>query len=108
MTSLQLMMQLVIFSALALGLVYFLFYQPTIGAQQKARRAVANLQVGDEVVTTGGFLARVVDVSEPAEGPVIVSLDLGGAVVRARITAIAELLPRAEPESAGVREAQRS
>jgi preprotein translocase YajC subunit len=97
MTSLQLMMQLVVFSTIALGTVYFLFYRPTVDVQRKSRRVIANLQVGDEVVTTSGFLARVTSVTEPDDGPAIVGLDLGGLVVRARVTAIAELLPRPEP-----------
>ena len=97
MTSLQLMMQLVIFSALALGLVYFLFYKPTVDYQRKSRRVIADLQVGDEVVTTSGFFGRITDVSEPDDGPAVVGLDLGGVVVRARVTAIAELLPRPAP-----------
>lgn len=100
MTSLQLMMQLVVFSTIALGTVYFLFYRPTVEAQRRARRVVANLQVGDEVVTSSGFLGRVVAVAEPDDGPAIVSLDLGsGLIVRARVSAIAELLPRPDRET---------
>jgi preprotein translocase YajC subunit len=97
MTSLQLMMQLIVFSTVALGIVYFLFYRPTVEAQRKTRRVISDLQVGDEVVTTSGFFGRIVDVSEPDDGPAVVSLDLGGVTVRARVTAIAELLPRPEP-----------
>jgi preprotein translocase YajC subunit len=98
MTSLQLMMQLVLFSTLALGLVYFLFYKPTVEAQRKARRVISDLQVGDEVVTHSGFFAGVVAVTEPDDGPAVVTLDLGsGVLVRARVTAVAELLPRPEP-----------
>lgn len=99
MTSLQLMMQLVVFSTIALGTVYFLFYRPTVDAQRRARRVVADLQVGDEVVTSSGFLGHVVSVSEPDDGPAVVSLDLGsGLVVRARVSAIAELLSRHAPD----------
>jgi preprotein translocase YajC subunit len=97
MTSLQLMMQLVVFSTIALGTVYFLFYRPTVDAQRKARRVVADLQVSDEVVTIGGLLGRVVGVAEPDDGPAVVSLDLGsGLIVRVRVTAIAERLSRAD------------
>ena len=96
MTSLQLMMQLVVFSTVALGTVYFLFYRPTVDAQRKARRVIADLQVGDEVVTTSGFLGRVVDVTEPDAGPAVVSLDLGGFLVRARVSAVAEIVSPAE------------
>jgi preprotein translocase YajC subunit len=96
MTSLDLMMQLVVFSTIALGLVYFLFYRPTVDAQRKARRVVSDLQVGDEVVTHSGFFGRVVEITEPDDGPAVVGLDLGGVTVRARVTAVAELLPRPE------------
>jgi len=99
MTSLQLMMQLVVFSTIALGTVYFLFYRPTVDAQRKARRVVSDLQVGDEVVTSSGFLGRIVSVTEPDDGPAVVSLDLGsGLIVRVRVSAIAELLPRPDIE----------
>lgn len=104
MTSLQLMMQLIVFSTVALGIVYFLFYRPTVEAQRKARRVIADLQVGDEVVTTSGFYGRVVEVGEAEDGTTVVGLDLGGVMVRARITAIAELLRRAEPETRGAEE----
>ena len=98
MTSLQLMMQLVVFSTIALGTVYFLFYRPTVDAQRKARRVVSDLQVGDEVVMTSGFLGRVVAVTEPDDGPAVISLDLGsGLIVRARVSGVAELLRRSEP-----------
>jgi preprotein translocase YajC subunit len=101
MTSLQLMMQLVVFSTIALGTVYFLFYRPTVETQRKARRVIADLEVGDEVVTSSGFLGKVVSVSEPDDGPAVVSLDLGsGTVVRCRINAIVELLPRPEAQPA--------
>lgn len=100
MTSLQLMMQLVVFSTIALGIVYFLFYRPTVDAQRKARRVVSDLQVGDEVVTSSGFLGRIVSVTEPDDGPAVVSLDLGsGLVVRIRVNAITELLPRPDTDS---------
>ena len=97
LTSLELMMQLVVLSTIMLGIVYFLFYRPTVDAQRKARRVIADLQVGDEVVTSSGFFGRVVEVTEPDDGPAVVGLDLGGVTVRARVTAIAERLPRTEP-----------
>src|SRR5262245_46037334 len=106
MTSLQLMMQLIVFSTVALGIVYFLFYRPTVEAQRKPRRVISDLQVGDEVVTTSGFFGRIVDVNEPDDGPAVVSLDLGGVTVRARVTAIAELLPRSESVSPAYSEGQ--
>jgi preprotein translocase subunit YajC len=97
-TPLAQMLQLVFFSCLVLGAVYFIFYRPTVEAENRQRRVVAGLRVGDEVVTTSGFIARVVDIREPDEGPVELLLDLGsGLVVRARTSAIADRLPRPEP-----------
>jgi len=68
-----------------------------VEAQRKSRRAIANLQVGDEVITNSGFFGKVVGVTEPESGPAIISLDLGGAVVRAGVTAIAEIGTRRGP-----------
>jgi preprotein translocase YajC subunit len=96
MSGLSLMLQLLTFTAVALGLVYFLFYRPTVGAQNRQRRVIAGLRVGDEVVTTSGFIATVVDIREPDDGPVELLLDLGGVTVRARTHAIADRLPRPE------------
>jgi preprotein translocase subunit YajC len=101
MSSLQLMMQLVVLSAVALGIVYFIFYRPTVDAQRKAQRVIADLAIGDEVVTAGGLIGRVVAVAEPDDGPAIVSLDLGGAVVRCRVSAIGERLHRSDSSQRG-------
>jgi preprotein translocase subunit YajC len=109
MTSLQLMMQLVVFSTIALGTVYFLFYRPTVEAQRKARRVVADLQIDDEVVTSGGLLGRVVGVWEPDDGPAVASLDVGnGMTVRVRVRAIAERVPRSESAATGPQHERRN
>ena len=95
MSSLALMIQLVTLTSVALAAVYFVFYRPTVEAQNRQRRVIAGLRQGDEIVTTGGFIARVVDIREPDEGPVELLLDLGdGRLVRARTSAVAERLPR--------------
>ncbi len=100
MSPLAQMIQLIVLTSLALGAVYFIFYRPTVDAQNRQRRVVAGLQPGDEVVTTSGFLARLVDVDQLADGSEVLVLDLGdGRTVRARPGAIAERLPRNEPEA---------
>ncbi len=96
MTPLAQMIQLVVLTALALGAVYFIFYRPTVEAQHRQRRVVAGLRPGDEIVTTSGFIARLLDVREDERGEVELLLDLGGVTVRARPTAVAERLPRPE------------
>jgi len=97
MTPLAQMIQLVVLTSLALGAVYFIFYRPTVEAQNRQRRVVAGLRPGDEIVTTSGFIARLLDVREDERGEVELLLDLGGITVRARPSAVAERLPRPEP-----------
>ncbi len=96
MTPLAQMIQLVVLTSLALGAVYFIFYRPTVEAQNRQRRVVAGLRPGDEIVTTSGFIARLLDVREDERGEVELLLDLGGITVRARPSAVAERLPRPE------------
>ena len=98
MTPLSQMIQLIVVACLALGAVYFIFYRPTVEAQNRQRRVVSGLRQGDEIVTTAGFIAVVADIREPDDGPVELLLDLGdGRLVRARTSAVAERLPRPEP-----------
>ena len=97
MSPLAQMLQLVMLTSVVLVAVYFIFYRPTVEAENRQRRAIAGLRLGDEIVTTSGFIARVVDIREPDEGPVELLLDLGdGRLVRARTSAVAERLPRTD------------
>ncbi len=97
------MIQLIVLTCCALGAVYFVFYRPTVNAQQRQRRVIAGLRQGDEIVTTAGFIARIADIREPDDGPVELMLDLGdGRLIRARTSAVAERLPRPDEIEAGV------
>ena len=83
-------------AAIAL-LFYFAFLRPVQQERAKHRRELANLQVGDEVLTQAGFIAVVKEIRVPEErGPTEVILDLGGLEVRAYASAIAQTLRRAE------------
>lgn len=100
MSPLAQMLQLLVLTTVSLAAVYFIFYRPTVEAQNRQRRVIAALRQGDEIVTTGGFIATVVDIREPEEGPVELLLDLGdGRPVRARVNAVAERLPRPDESS---------
>lgn len=102
MTPLAQMIQLLVLTTCALGAVYFVFYRPTVSAQNRRRRIIAGLRRGDEIVTTGGLIATVADIRESEHGPVELLLDLGdGRLVRARTSAVAERLPRAEERTLG-------
>ncbi len=91
MSPLAQMIQLVVLTSLALGAVYFIFYRPTVNAQTRQRRIVAGLKPGDEVVTTGGLIARLVEVVPSDDGDEELVLDLGGGQqVRALPSAIVD------------------
>ncbi len=82
-------------AAIAL-LFYFAFLRPVQQERARQRRELANLEVGDEVLTQAGFIATVKEIRVPEErGPTEVVLDLGGLDVRAYASAIAQRLPRA-------------
>jgi preprotein translocase YajC subunit len=81
-------------------LFYFAFLRPVQQERSRQRKELANLQVGDEVLTQGGLIATVKEVRVPEErGPTEVVLDLGGLDVRAHTSAIAKRLKTAEEPS---------
>ena len=78
-------------------LFYFAFLRPVQQERARQRQQLADLQVGDEVLTQAGFIAVVKEIRVPEErGPTELVLDLGGLDVRAYTSAIAQRLPRAE------------
>ncbi len=85
------MLQLIVTSAILLGGFYYILLRPVLEQQKKTKRDLLDLQTGDEVVTTGGLIATVVDIRQPAEGPIELVLELApGIEVRALTTAIQE------------------
>ena len=85
------MLQLMVTSAILLGGFYYILLRPVLQQQRKTKRDLLELQTGDEVVTTGGLIATVVDIRQPAEGPIELVLQLApGMEVRALTTAILE------------------
>ncbi len=79
-------------AAIAL-LFYFAFLRPVQQHRKQQRRELANLKVGDEVLTQGGLIATVKDIRIPEEsGPTEIILDLGGVEVRAVASAIVQRL----------------
>jgi preprotein translocase YajC subunit len=87
-------------AAIAL-LFYFAFLRPVQQERARRRRELAELEVGDEVLTQGGLIATVKEIRVPEErGPTEVILDLGGLEVRAHSSAIAHNLGQAEEGAA--------
>jgi preprotein translocase subunit YajC len=70
---------------------YLIVLRPQQQDQKKQQQDIKDLQIGDEVLTTGGFLGTVKDVQIPESGPVQIVLDFGnGVVISALATAIAQ------------------
>ncbi len=83
-------------AAIAL-LFYFAFLRPVQQERARRRRELAELQVGDVVLTQGGLIATVKEIQVPEQrGPTEVILNLGGLEVRAHASAVAQRLGRAE------------
>jgi preprotein translocase YajC subunit len=78
----------------AIAILFWLaFLRPVQQHQKKQRNELANLKVGDEVLTQAGFVARIVEIRVPEEnGPTEIILDLGGLNVRAVASAIVQRL----------------
>jgi preprotein translocase subunit YajC len=70
---------------------YLIVLRPAQQEQRRQRKDIENLQVGDEVLTTSGFLGTVKEVHIPESGPVQIVIDFGnGVVMNALATAIAQ------------------
>ena len=70
---------------------YLIVLRPQQQDQKKQQQDIKDLQVGDEVLTTSGFLGIVKDVQIPESGPVQIVLDFGnGVVISALATSIAQ------------------
>jgi len=91
------------------ALFYFAFLRPVQQQQKKQREELANLRVGDEVLTQAGFIAVIKEVRVPEQpGPTEIVLDLGGGTtVRAVASAVVQRLTPAAEESAPAAEPAR-
>jgi preprotein translocase subunit YajC len=70
---------------------YLIVLRPQQQEQSKQQKDIKDLQVGDEVLTTSGFLGTVKDVHIPESGPVQIVIDFGNGIeINALATAIAQ------------------
>ncbi len=76
---------------------YLIVLRPQQQEQRRQRKDVHDLQVGDEVLTTSGFLGTVKEVHIPEKGPVQLVLDFGnGVVINALTTAVAQRVAKGQ------------
>ena len=77
---------------------YFILLRPVINQQKQQRRDISSLAVGDEVLTTGGFYATVIDINTFEDRPMEISFELApGITVRGTTNAIASIVHRSDP-----------
>lgn len=70
---------------------YLIVLRPQQVEQKRQQKDIKDLQVGDEVLTTSGFLGTVTEVYIPETGPVQIIIDFGNGVkINAVATAIAQ------------------
>lgn len=80
-------------------LFYFILLKPMLNAQKKHRSNIANLEIGDEVLTTGGFFALVLDIETQDDGPPVILLEVApGVELEGTPGAISEVNPRGRPD----------
>ncbi len=95
------MWSVIFYTVLAVAAFYFILLQPVLKNQREQKKAVQLLQIGDEVVTTGGLIGEVKDVVTPPDGPTEIILELApGIRVRAVTDAISRRLTTLEPAPA--------
>ena len=79
-----------------LAAFYFILLRPVINQQKKQRQDISSLEIGDEVLTTGGFYAIVVEINTYEDRPMEILLEVAPDVVlRATTLSIAEISRRA-------------
>ncbi|WP_395683842.1 preprotein translocase subunit YajC [Dokdonella sp.] len=72
------------------GVFYFMLIRPQMKRAKEQRAMVAALNKGDEVLTNGGLLGRIDDISEQ-----FVALEVApGVVVKLRRDAVSAVLPK--------------
>ena len=84
------------------GAFYFILLRPVMRQQRQRRQDISSLEVGDEVLTAGGFYATVREIRTTDDGPVEILLEPApGVTLRATPAAIQQITRRAADSPAG-------
>lgn len=87
---------------------YIIFIRPARQEQTRLENTIRDLQEGDEVETTSGFLGVIKKIETPESGPVQITIDFGNGIeIRALTTSVARRLSSAE-ERARLNEPERT
>jgi preprotein translocase YajC subunit len=79
------------------GAFYFILLRPMLSQNKKRKATLAELDIGDEVLTTSGFFATVTDIVTPTSGPMRIHLELTeDVIVEATPDAVVSIIPASE------------
>lgn len=93
-------MDILIVLVAVLAAFYFILLKPVISQQKRQRRDISSLEVGDEVLTTGGFYATVKEINTHEDRPMEILLEAApGVVLRGTTVAVQEISRRASEQS---------
>ncbi|MEX1103266.1 MAG: preprotein translocase subunit YajC [Dehalococcoidia bacterium] len=95
------MWSVIFYTVLAVAAFYFLLLRPVLQDRKAQVKAQQMLQIGDEVVTTGGLIAEVKDVVTPVDGPTELILELAPGI---RVRAVTDAVSRRLTTLAAVEE----
>jgi len=91
------MWQVIFYTGFAVIAFYFFLLRPVLQDQKERRKAVRQLQIGDEVITTGGLIGEVKDVVVPVDGPTELIIEFApGVQIRAVTDAVLRRLSTLE------------
>ncbi|HJM75140.1 MAG TPA: preprotein translocase subunit YajC [Dehalococcoidia bacterium] len=80
-----------------MGAFYFILLRPVLAQQKKRKGDISSLNVGDEVLTGGGFYATVREIRTTDEGPMEIMLEAApGVTLRATPEAVLEITRRVD------------
>jgi preprotein translocase subunit YajC len=89
-------LQMPIIMVLMLGVMYFLMIRPQQKRQKEHQNMLSKLGAGDEVVTAGGILGRVTDVSDS-----FLTLEIADGVrIKVQKSQVSQLVPKGTYKSA--------
>ena len=92
------MFSIIFYTVLAVVAFYFILLQPVLKQQRNRKKAMSAMQIGDEIVTTGGIIGEVKEVVTPVEGNTEILLEIAPNVqVRTTLDAVDRRLTTLEP-----------
>ena len=98
-------MEVLLVLTAVVGAFYFILLRPVMQQQMKRRRDISALNVGDEVLTSGGFYATVREIRISDDGPVELLLEPSpGVTLRATPAAVQQITKRAATDEAAERQ----